>query len=213
MNSNVPILPSGRGAQWDNPGTPSNATDDRGQGRQRHILLPEIICNFLGSSEGGSVGSVSFRVLVPDSRLRTKIVLVPQPASETSPNFTLVGKGLTLWLRDTERAVQTGTYYPTTNLWGTAAVPGPIPGDIDPGTGLPVADPGLGAFGKEFVTAGDAIEGTINYDAVVNTGRGQIALQVVYVPESIRFPRNEWEEIKAQCGVVLLDLPAPTFEE
>ncbi len=214
MNGNVPILPmSRRGSQWQQPGTPSNATDDAGQGRQRHILLPEIICNFLGNSEGSHTGSVRFRVLVPDSRLRTKIVLVPQPASQTSPNFTIAGKGLTLWLRDTERANQTGTYYPTTNLWGTAAVPGPIPGTIDPATGLPISDAGLNAFGKEFVTAGDAIEGTLDYPAVINTGRGQIALQVSYVPEAIRFPRDEWEEIKAECGVILLDQPIPTFED
>jgi len=211
MTSNVPVLPRSRGAQWENPGTPSNATDDGGQGRQRHVLTPEILCNFFNDDDGGPGGSVTFRVLVPDSRLRTKIVLVPQPMPG-SPDFVISDKGLTLWLRDTERGVQTGTFFPTTNLWGTSAVPGPIPGDINPATGLPVTDLGLNAFGKEFVTAGDAIEGTVNYESLTLTGRGQLVLQVTYIPESIRFPRNEWDEIKAQCGVVLLD-PVVNFEQ
>lgn len=214
MNGNVPVLPlSRRGAEWTNPGTPSNASDDAGQGRQRLILPPVVVANFLGSSEGGLTGSVHFRVLVPDSRLRTKIVLVPVPASETSPDFTIAGKGLTLWLRDTERGVQTGKFSPTTNLWGTSAVPGPIPGTIDPATGLPIADNGLDAFGKEFVTAGDAIDGTINYPAVINTGRGSLALQVLYVPDAgIRFVWHEWQEICGECGAQLLESAPPTFE-
>lgn len=206
----VPVLPlSRRGSEYGVPGTPSDATDNAGQGRQFHPLLPMVIANFQGSSEG-SVGSVSFRVLVPDSRLRTKIVLLPQrpPAGST---FTLQGKGLTLWLRDTEPGQQTGTFYPVTNLWGTQAAPGPIPGTIDPATGLPVADTGLQGFGKEFVTSGRAIEGTITYTTINNTGKGQIVLQVEYTPEAIRFPRQEWQEIVAQMGMQILDR-VPTFE-
>jgi hypothetical protein len=209
MNSNVPVLPGSNGAQWRNPGTPSNATDDKGQGRQKWILRPEILANFQGDSEGNT-GSFSFRVLVPDSRLRTKIVLVPQKPPAGS-NFTLAGKGLTLWLRDTEFGIQTGTYFPVTNLWGTAAAPGPIPGTIDPGTGLPIADAGLNGFGKEFVTSGAAIEGTVNYPGVVNNGKGQLVLQVQYIAEAIRFPRHEWEEICSETGIILLDSSVPNF--
>lgn len=204
---NVPVMPRGRGAQWQQPGTPSDATDDAGQGRQFHTLLPIVVANFAGSSEG-SVGSVSFRVFVPDSRLRTKIVLLPV---RTVSGFTLQGKGLTLWLRETEPAKQTGTYEPITNLWGTGAAPGPIPGTIDPATGLPVADANLQGFGKEFVTAGRAIEGTITYAVINNSGKGQIILQVEYTPEAIRFPRNEWQEIVAEMGMQVLT-PIPLFE-
>ncbi len=203
MNINVPILPRSRGAQWDQPGTPSSATDDGGQGRQKHILLPETLINFQGNSEG-NIGAVQFRVKVPDSRLRVKLSLVPATPPAGSATFTLSGKGLTLWLRDTEFAQQTGTYFPVTDLWGTAAVPGPIPGRINPATGLPIADPGLNGFSKEFVTAGDAIEGTVNYPVVVNNGKGQLLLQATYTPEAIRFPREEWLEIKHECGILII---------
>lgn len=209
--SNVPIMPRGLGAQWGSPGTPSDATDDGGQGRQFHTLLPIVVANFAGNSEG-AVGNVSFRVFVPDSRLRTKIVLLPQRPPAGS-NFTLQGKGLTLWLRDTEPGKQTGTYYPITNLWGTSTTPGPIPGSIDPATGLPIADPGLQGFGKEFVTAGRAIEGTITYAVLNNSGKGQIVLQVEYTPDGTsRFPRNEWQEIVGETGVQVITSPLPTFE-
>jgi hypothetical protein len=205
MNGNVPILPGGPGvpAQWRNPGTPSNATDDGGQGRQKWRLAPEVLANFQGNSEGNT-GTVSFRVKVPDSRLRTKVVLLPQnPPSASS--FTLQGKGLTLWLRDTEFGYQTGKYYPVTNLWGTGATPGPIPGSIDPATGLPAADPDLQGFGKEFVTSGAAIEGTVTYAVINNSGKGQLILQVEYIAEAIRFPRHEWAEIVSETGIVVLD--------
>jgi len=184
------------GAQWESPGSPSSATDDRGQGRQVHKLKPLSLMQFVGSSEGNT-GEVSFRVEVPDSRLRVQVALIGIALG--SSNNVLGGKGLTLWLRACENAIDTGTVVPITNLWGTGGTLAPIPGYID-NTGAYVADANLAGWGKEFVTAGDAIEGTVNYPSTVNTGPGQLVLQVRYTPEAIRFPRDEWDEIKRLCG-------------
>ena len=183
------------GAQWESPGSASSRTDDQGQGRQIHKLKPLTLMQFVGSSEGNT-GEVQFRVEVPDSRLRVNIALIGIALG--SSNNILGGKGLTLWLRAVEDAWDTGTVCPITNLWGTDAIPGAIPGYID-NTGTIVADPNLNGWGKEFVTSGNAIEGTVNYPSTVNTGAGQLVLQVRYTPEAIRFPRDEWDEICRLC--------------
>ena len=191
------------GEQWEAPGSPSSATDDGGQGRQIHFLKPLTLMQFVGSSEALD-GAVSFRVEVPDSRLRVNIALIG--VSQGSSNNILGGKGLTLWLRAVEDSWDTGTVCPITNLWGTSAAPGAIPGYID-NTGTIVADANLNGWGKEFVTAGRAIEGTVNYPASVNTGVGLLVLQVRYTAEAIRFPRQEWDEIRRGCGRSLYGQP------
>lgn len=186
------------GSEWEGPrGSASSGSDNRGQGRQIHVLPPVVLATFTNDAEGNT-GDVSFRVEVPDSRLRVGIEIVGVPGNGNSDNAFIGTKGLTLWLRAVANAIQGGREIPMTNLWGTAAAPGPIPGDII--AGVPTNDPDLGAWGKEFVTIGRAIVGTISYADVVQTGVGQLALQVYYTPEAIRFPDYEWQEIKAQCG-------------
>lgn len=185
-----------RGQNWESPGSASSATDDAGQGRQIHFLRPLLLMQFVGSSEA-LTGAVSFRIEVPDSRLRVNVALLGIALG--SSNNILGGKGLTLWLRAVEDAIDTGTVVPISNLWGTSAAPGAFPGYTD-STGTIVPDSGLGGWGKEFVTAGRAIEGTVNYPADVNTGVGNLVLQVRYTPEAIRFPRVEWDEIRKSCG-------------
>ncbi len=193
------------GANWEAPGSPSSATDDRGQGRQIHKLRPLTLIQFVGSSEALENQSVSFRIEVPDSRLRVNVALIGVPTAGADSNF-IGTKGLTLWLRAVEDSIDAGTVVPITNLWGTSAAPGAIPGYID-NTGAIVADSALGGWGKEFVTSGNAIEGTIRYPATVNTGAGLLVLQVRYTPEAIRFPRDEWDEIRKACGRNLYGQP------
>lgn len=188
--------PNFRGSNYESPGSPSSRTDNLGQGRQIHVLRPLTLMQFAGSSEGNN-GSASFRIEVPDSRLRVNVALLGQ-ATDGSNNI-LGGKGLTLWLRAVEDAIDGGGAVPITNLWGTGTTAAPIPGYID-NTGTAVADPDLGGWGKEFVTSGRAIEGTINYPSTVNTGAGLLVLQVRYTPEAIRFPRDEWDEIRKACA-------------
>jgi hypothetical protein len=193
------------GAEWESPGSPSSATDDHGQGRQIHYLRALPLMTFINS--GSVTGSVSFRVDVPDSRLRVNVALLAQCTDGGSPASLIGAKGLNMWLRATEDSIETGDPAPITNLWGTGAQPAPIPGYIDPQTGLYAADANLGGWGKEFVTIGNAIVGTVNYPGADPTGAGQLVLQVRYIPEAIRFPRDEWDEIRRQCGRKILGLP------
>jgi hypothetical protein len=190
--------------QWEHPGSPSSASDNHGQGRQRKVLLPITLMQFAGSVEG-AIGAVAFRVEVPDSRLRVKISIIGKPTAGNGSSF-IGTKGLTLWLRAVEDSIQGGDAVPVTNLWGTSATPGPIPGELD-NTGTPVAVTTLGGFSKEFVTAADAIVGTINYPAAVDTDTGLLLLQVSYVPEPFRVPAEEWREIEGQCRASIIGYP------
>jgi hypothetical protein len=186
------------GINWESPGSQSSRSSAGGVGRQIHVLRPLTLMQFAGSSEGNT-GEVSFRVEVPDSRLRVNIALIGQPSDGAAANF-IGTKALTLWLRAVEDSQDFGTEVPITNLWGTGAAADPIPGYIDPATGLAVADTNLGGWAKEFVTIGRGIIGTVNYPASVNTGAGQLVLQVRYQPEAgIRFPWDEWDEIRRSC--------------
>jgi hypothetical protein len=194
-------------AQWEHPGSPSSATDDSGQGRQIHVLGQAIPLIYFDGTAEGHTGPVEFRVEVPDSRLRVNIALIGQPGPGVDPNF-IGGKGLTLWLRAVEDAVRGGAEVPITNLWGTSAVPGPIPGYIPPSTGLETRDTDLGGFGKEFVTSGNAIVGTVIVPPEMGTaGNGSLILQVRWTPEAIRFPRDEWYEIRGQCDACIKGNP------
>jgi len=192
------------GAEWEKYGTQSSRTNDGGQGRQRHVLDPLPLMNFVGSSEANT-GSVDFRVEVPDSRLRVQLAIIGNPRDGSSVDF-IGTKGLTLWLRAIEDSQFSGDPIPITDLWGTSGDPGPIPGEFD-NTGTIVAVPTLGGWGKEFVTAGNAIMGTIDYPEVENTGPGDLILQVRYVPEGFRIPWEEWDEIRRQCGRRLIGSP------
>jgi len=189
---------SERGISYEAPGSQSSRSSAGGVGRQIHVLRPLALMQFVGSSEGNT-GEVSFRVEVPDSRLRVNLAIIGQPSAGAAANF-IGNKGLTLWLRAVEDSQDYGTEVPITNLWGDGTTPDPIPGSIDPATGLVVADTNLGGWAKEFVTIGRAIIGTVNYPATVNTGAGQLVLQVRYQPEAgIRFPWDEWDEIRRSC--------------
>lgn len=186
------------GAQWERPGSPSSATDDDGQGRQIHVLPQAVPLIYFTGDEAGFTGDVSFRVEVPDSRLRVKISLIGQPGAGIDPGF-IGGKGLTLWLRAVEDAVRGGAEVPITNLWGRGNAGGPIPGYVA-SDGTETTDPFLGGFSKEFVTAGDAIVGTVTVPVEQGgDGTGSLILQVRWQPEAIRFPRDEWYEIRGQC--------------
>jgi len=204
-NARGPVPWNRFGETWDRS-SPSAGSDNRGQGRQRHVLPPVTLYQFSGSSEGNK-GNVSFRVDVPDSRLRVNIALIGKPTGANTDPLFIGPKAMTMWLRAVEDAQQGGNAIPITNLWGTSAVPDPMPGYVDPTTGLVVADANLGGWGKEFVTAGNAIEGTIFYTTGAATGAGLLLLQVRYVPEAIRFPDAEWQEIAAQCNANVLGFP------
>lgn len=194
-----------RGTEYGSRESPSSGSDDAGEGRQLHVLKPEKLIFFDSGLFAGVTGSASFRVEVPDSRLRVHIAIIAQPPTNSSatPQACLAGKNLTMWLRAVEDGIQSGRGIPITNLWGTNAAPGAIPGYVN-AAGAIVADPDLAGWGKEFVTAARAIVGTINYPVAAGAPTCQIMLQVRYTPEAIRFTAVEWQEICAQAGAATI---------
>jgi len=164
---------------------------------QVYILKPLILINFDQNAEADN--SVSFRVEVPDSRLRCNVALIGEPRAGAANNF-IGSKAMTLWLREVEDSIQFGTSVPCTNLWGTSAAPGAFPGTVN-AAGAIVADTALGGFSREFVTAGRAIVGTVRYQFAFNSGLGDLALQVRYTPEAgMRFSAKEWQAICNRAG-------------
>ena len=139
---------------------------------------------------------VTFRVPVPDSRLRVKIstIFVPQAGQSTVNAGTA-----SLWLYEAEDDMSgtTGTTVPSTNVEGTSAAPTAIP-----------ATAGLSGYSREFVTGADAIEGVFTAIAGAAGGLGTWVLQVRYQPESVRFTDAEWNEISQRMNPQLLSSPA-----
>lgn len=161
---------------------------------QKYKPPVQTLCTF-GSGSGAAV-TVAFRVPVPDSRLRVKISIMFIPVAGNYPLTGIASAG-TLWLseaEDDDSGVQGGTI-PCTNIEGTSAAP----------TSIPAAN-GLLGYSREFVSAGDNIQGVFN----VTPGGpmvGSWVLQTRYQPEGVRFTPEEWNEIVPQCNPNLTTPP------
>lgn len=156
----------------------------------RQIYVPPPRTLVLFGATG--TGTVDFRVEMPDSRVRANVGVIGVPDPGQANNFLSL-KNVKLWLRAVVDAKNGGMPIPITDLLGTQAAPATIPQSA-----------GLGGYGREFVTAGDAIEGTITIGATGSTVAGELVLQVRYQPDSQRLPWAEWDEIKRVCSAQLL---------
>jgi hypothetical protein len=150
-----------------------------------------------GSGSGGP-GAVKFRVPVPDSRLRVKVSLVFVPVQGNNP-LTGLALSASIWLYEVELdAMGGGAYIPCVNILGTQAAP----------LLIPTANP-LQGYSQEFITAADALEGEF-----IATSGGPIVgtwvLQTRYQPDSVRFTKQEWDELAADCTPRVLG-PALVF--
>ncbi|HET7485834.1 MAG TPA: hypothetical protein VFJ64_10740 [Solirubrobacterales bacterium] len=153
------------------------------------------LVTFNGTTTGTK--TVRFRVPTPDSRVRTKVALIGQPAPGGSPTFLSL-KTVTLLLQAIEDAINGGMPIPVTSL-------------PDPTVGTAIAIPEhsqLGGFSYESVSIGDAIEGTITVTSNSNAAHGFLMLQARYQPDGQRLPWDEWREIVSQCNPGLLTAAA-----
>jgi hypothetical protein len=159
--------------------------------RQIKVADPVTILNVTGATEGGGGSLPPFRVVVPDSRLRTKVTVLFSPKPPYPEPFDLTSLGATLYLADMEQDYggDSAALLPAVALVGTRAAPVAIP---------LVAD--LLAWSKEFVTAGDCIQGWL---ALNNTTgfNGKLVLQARWQPDGQRIPDVEWDEIKRLCQI------------
>jgi len=150
------------------------------------------LITFATSAEGPA--TASFRVPIPDSRLRVKISLLFVPTASENP--TDISGSATLWLAETdwENSGVTGRTIALTNIEGTKAAPTAIAAAV-----------GLLGYSREFVSAGDAIEGV--FVATNPDQLGTWVLQARYQPDAVRFTNREWNEIKNQCNPYLITAP------
>lgn len=142
----------------------------------------------IGGSTEAPFTVPDFLVMTPDSRLRTKVTILfvgPGTASLPSPFATLA-------LIEMEQDIGG----PTGALQPSVAVDPPAPGGT---INLPLA-PGLVGYSREFVTAGDAIRGSL----VIASGVGpvQVIISARWQPDGQRLPFDEWDEVIRLCSIV-----------
>ncbi len=158
--------------------------------RQKHIPQSIILARLTGNPDAGK--NITFRVPVPDSRLRVKLSILWTPGSGAFPNLAAAGN--TLWLYEAELDLSSsGRTVPCVDLEGTSAAPITIPKSAD-----------LAGYSREFVTAADYIEGVVG---IVGTAlfAGTVILQTRYQPDSVRFTQDEWDEIRREALPFALD--------
>lgn len=140
------------------------------------------------SAGSGVAGGGTFKVPVPDSRLRVKVSLIFVPNAGATLLSSLAAAAATIWLYDAEQDAsgQSGIELPCANVEGTSAAP----------TAFPAAN-GLYGYAREFTTSADNIKGDWNATSfgVVHA----LVLQVRYAPDSVRFSPEEWDEITRRC--------------
>jgi hypothetical protein len=176
--------------QWGR-GSPSSGSGPR------LIKVPpaRVLVRFDGATL--ATAQVTFRVPVPDSRLRVGIKVLGYPQGAVARNF-LAGKNVKLWLYAADE-LDNGTTIPVTDL----SIGSSVSTQSAPVT-IPV-DPGLGGFAREMVTSADYIEGVLTCIGVANGVKGQLILAARYQPEAgANFSWDEWAEIRALCD------PSPT---
>lgn len=159
---------------------------------QKIVTNPQVLATF-GSI--GKNGGATFRVPMPDSRLRVKITILFVPNAGAYPSSGLANT-CTLWLCEAEQDISgvSGSTFPCANIEGTSGTP----------SQFPVAD-GLLGYTREFISAADDIEGTFN---CATSLVGNWVLQCRYQPDSVRFTDAEWQEIASQCNPSLTSQPA-----
>jgi hypothetical protein len=130
-----------------------------------------------------------FKVMTPDSRLRVKVTIL-----FTGDGIIFPTPLATLALVELEQDY-TGS---SGTLVESVAVDPPAPGGT---ISLPLA-PGLLGYSREFVTAGDAIQGSIVLAPGFGAG-GEVVIQARWQPDGQRLPAEEWDEIVTFCSLVV----------
>jgi hypothetical protein len=152
--------------------------------RQKHEPRIIILARLTGNPDAGK--AISFKVPIPDSRLRVKISILFTPLSGAFPN--LLAAGNTMWLRETEDdRGASGRTVPCLDLEGLKAAPIGIPQTAD-----------LAGYSREFITSADNIEGDLQLVGVA-TFIGTVTLQCRYQPDSVTFTQQEWDEIRREA--------------
>ncbi len=152
-----------------------------------------LVVNDPDSDDGAAV---SFKVPIPDNRVRCEITVLYVPAAGEELISDLAPANATLWLYTLaeDRSGVSGIELPVVNVEGSATTPTPIP-----------TAAGLYGYSRSFQTLGHAIGGAFNTDAVSQPGTWQ--LQTTYCPDGVRFTPEEWDQITRECNPSLITPP------
>lgn len=157
-------------------------------GSRQIFIASQVLCNFTkGGAAEGPVTLPPFLVMTPDSRLRTKVTILFSGNGITWP--ATLGT-LALFEMEQDYGGSSAT------LIQSVAVDPPAPGGT---ITLPLA-PTLLGYSREFVTAGDAIQGNLVIGAGTGNG-GKVIVQARWQPDGQRLPRDEWEEVMGLCSL------------
>lgn len=156
--------------------------------RQIYVAASSLLD--IGGSTEAPFTVPNFMVMTPDSRLRTKVTILF--VGSAAAMAALPSPFATLALVEMEQDIGG----PSGQLQPSVAVDPPTPGGT---INLPLA-PGLVGYSREFVTAGDAIRGSL----VVASGVGpiQVIISARWQPDGQRLPADEWDEVIRLCSIV-----------
>lgn len=157
-------------------------------GCRQIYIAAQVLANFVnGGASEGPFTVPSFLVMTPDSRLRTKVTILFSGNGIVWP--AALGT-LSLIEMEQDYAGGSGT------LIQSVAVDPPAPGGT---IALPLA-PTLLGYSREFVTAGDAIQGNLVVGPGIGNG-GKVVVQARWQPDGQRLPADEWDELVTFCSI------------
>jgi hypothetical protein len=184
-------------------GGPYGGAGQRGNTRRQYIELPVRRLATYGGSGDRDPGKLAIRVRLASSQVRVRIDVNYETAGGQAPFPDITGAGNTIWLAASSdaRGGASSSDVPNSSVVGTRATPRPFPSTIDPGTGLPVLDPGLLGFSQEFVTSADWIIGEVVVPP--QTVVGTWVLVVTVQPDGVVLPDDAWAEI---CSLLSLQV-------
>jgi hypothetical protein len=163
--------------------------------KQFYAPRPDVLSDLAATATGVKA---TFRVPVPDSRLRVKVSVIYCPVPGVTIPFdigTVNSHYLWLGLEELDWAGRIAGPIPTQNLiinpatatYYTRAAPLVIPSDVN-----------VMGFSQEFQTAGDQIFGELT-TTFVAAAPGRWMLYTRYQPDGLWLPPDEWEAVKGLC--------------
>jgi hypothetical protein len=167
-----------------------------GPGRQFHAPKGQALID----TQQNLPRTATWRVPMPDSRVRCKVSVLFSPTPGT-----------------TNAALPIDVTLAAAKIWGCLAeedfagrIAGPVPTQnvvVDPTTGLLVtraaplsipSDAGVMGWSREFVTAGDNLYFELTATLIPGTP-GRWMLYTRYQPDGLYLPQDEWDQIRALC--------------
>jgi hypothetical protein len=198
----APNPPRTTGGPYRQPGQRTNAR------RQFKEIGYKTLVSYAGGEGDTDPGPFEFRITNPSSQVRTRIAINFEAGAGAPAYPDITPSGATVWVAssDDPRGGASSRDVPNSSVEGTKAAPTPFPSTVNPATGLPVLDPGLTGYTREFVTAGQYLIGQLS---VPPTGfRGAWVLVVTAQPDGVELTDDAWNDICSMFSMYVGKAPA-----